>query len=530
MTRIGSFFLLTQIIFCSCWSQTIEVISPYESGTLRDGQAVGKWMFYDSIGHLSVGVDYEQNKLLFSEIDTSNYLVASSNGQWQRKKLTIPTRFVGSYTRLFEYYSKAASSLNLKEDKLYWLVFTVDIDGKAKNPEILGNPNKRLKTKILETFQLAPNAWIPGAIGNETVQTKFAMPILICENKCDSFDEVIRKRITANGKVIFPIAIKLVKSFSDSTVTRKLVLHRLDYSQLTWTPDDKHVLLKTCANEGCYTYFFNTTTFRLEKIYYAPDSYLIFCKTDDCEKVIVNYDAKMDYDLIYEYSSGNSINVISKNNDVIHSYNNNFDRYLIVRREERKGSQLIVVKNGKETDVTNTQEPGWDKHVQSFALVSDTSFLRMSWKKMMPIIELFDTYRRQRKVLLNEAFEFLALSPDKTKILVNEMEPKLRATSKLCLYDLKSGNLTRLTDSFDQINTAFFSNNMQDVFFSNPKKTFKISLSNKKVTVMNNMSTPTFSNDETRMVYFSKSKGNILLHLANSDGSSPVVLHSQKVD
>jgi Tol biopolymer transport system component len=201
-----------------------------------------------------------------------------------------------------------------------------------------------------------------------------------------------------------------------------------------------------------------------------------------------------------------------------------------VRRQDKKGSQLILVKNGKQIDVTSTQNQGWDKHVQSFALVSDTSFLRMSWKNMMPVIELFDIYGRQKRVLLNENFEFLALSPSKTQILVNEIEPTLRSTSKLCLYDLKTGTVTRLTDSYDQINKAFFSNDLKNVFFSNQKKTFKIQLLNRKITAINNISTPTFSNDETRMVYFSKSKGNILLHLANSDGSSPVVLHSQKID
>ncbi len=171
-----------------------EIVSnnPLEQGLVRAGQRVGVWQYFDYPGELGLEIDYETMQVLHLKPDSSLFVVREG-GRWVRQRLKSPCRPHGSRMLIVEnYYRKLNTQYELyrradqkKEPVETILTFEVGAEGVATNPKVWGYTKFGMEKMMLDAFDSAPNAWIPGIKMDGSVATcRFGAYVKICPDTC----------------------------------------------------------------------------------------------------------------------------------------------------------------------------------------------------------------------------------------------------------------------------------------------------------------------------------------------------------
>ncbi|MBI3481426.1 MAG: hypothetical protein HY015_00335, partial [Bacteroidetes bacterium] len=281
------FFLFISV---TSFSQTVEIVEPYIRGSLVNGVPKGRWEICDSVGAPGLIVDYSTGKIHFRGVDTSKFLVKEEDGTWQWESLQTPARFFGSIAKLQSHYLKFLADVRF--NKIVWLVFEIDIDGKAKKPIIAGEAPNWVQNRIIEAFTLAPNDWIAGISNNKTVKTRVSIPIVNCREDCNDVIEQLKNPLVEHGKALFTISLnssptirfKSPGSNLNSIVTRNALFY-FGENEILWSNDDSRILVKSKGIDGTTTQIIKSDSFTVEKTIFSTYHYLIKCNSEDCSEV-----------------------------------------------------------------------------------------------------------------------------------------------------------------------------------------------------------------------------------------------------
>lgn len=155
------------------------VSNEYQRGKLKDGYKTGYWEYFDRPGELSLKINYNTGQLLYLIPDSSEYVIFE-NGIWQKSKLDIQPRYIGS---MVEFYKIIESNFNtklLKSDKndsgnLY-VMFEVDTMGHAGNFMVSNSPSIKCTEEIIRVLNMIPNLWISGMKENRNYAARLIIP------------------------------------------------------------------------------------------------------------------------------------------------------------------------------------------------------------------------------------------------------------------------------------------------------------------------------------------------------------------
>ncbi len=170
--------------------------TPLEQGMVLNGQRVGVWKYFDYPGRLGMEIDYETMRLLYFQPDSGMYVV-QDGGLWTKQRLTRPCRPHGSGMSVIEHYQREirvpfelqrrAKEKNSVIQTI--LTFDVDQNGNAGNPIVTGYTGFGMEKMMMETFEGAPNYWIPGVkVDGTPASCRFGITITICPDNCETVE------------------------------------------------------------------------------------------------------------------------------------------------------------------------------------------------------------------------------------------------------------------------------------------------------------------------------------------------------
>ncbi len=518
MRVIILFFFVASILEAA--AQKLQIISPFESGTIENGKPVGKWEFSDSVGTTSFTLDHTSGNLTFAKKDTSTYLIRLGNS-WQRRKLDSPCRFYGSYTTLFRYYIQELPSF-FSLDRIIWLVFDVNESGYAESPAIIGSVTSSDKKRILDVFGNAPNTWIPGVLDGKNVRSRFCIPIFTCIDECVEIKKILYERSNELGKSLFPIGYKKYKKTEPNYKSMRIADLYFATNQIIWSKDDSQILIKVKSQNGSYTNVINSQTYQIEKKLMGNEPYLVKCLSNDCNQLLINYSPFLEWDLVAEYSIPNStFKVLSDRHDILPIPNSTGEKICIARRENH-AQQLVVIDKGKST--VNYSEHFTESEVKPLEWIDDFRIICSVGNASFAFnqLEIFDIQTKSRTKLPVKNAEFVSLSPDRDKILVKEKDPTLGLNSKLVIIDAHSYTPTSLFKSFKTISSAYWLAGSDRILYSIENKSKVIDLKTGNEEVVNKISHPFVSHDGKKIVYATRN-GKFFISDLNGDNPHEII-------
>ncbi|MGJ3235946.1 hypothetical protein [Marivirga sp.] len=191
-------------------AQIQEIDEPYQKGKVENGYRVGIWHYYDSKDEIAVSFDYDSNKLIHINKDTSSYLLYDD--KWKSLKPDRQIRYLGSHFYLYDFlamnlsstYSSDAAKKNINTIILLELEF--DEKGVLVKKNIIGKHKEYFEEGILEVTASIPEYWIPAVYKGETVKSKIAFP-LIYTNKKNEKKQPKVEDIDYDGKLMGSVKI-----------------------------------------------------------------------------------------------------------------------------------------------------------------------------------------------------------------------------------------------------------------------------------------------------------------------------------
>lgn len=518
------------VFFISNWnvatSQKIEVISPYERGQMMDGVPIGKWSFSDQIEKVDITIDYGLGKVIFNEPDTNSFIVKQGDN-WISQKLETPTRLLGSYLRLVKHYQDNIEC-DYNKEKIIWLIFEVDIDGKAKNPSLKGEYTAKELKNIIAAFNSAPNDWIPGEFNGQKVKSLFSIPVSNCIDECREIEEKLKIKSSDFGKRLVNIGFKQFrKTKPDTSFHGKNSQLYFNQNQIIWSPDDSRILVKFHSVEGTYTQIINATSLTIENTLFAPENYVIKCHSSDCKDLLINYSTRLQGDLIISYAldQPDSYRVLTSKLDVMPVPSQFNESIAFMRKYDYDKMQLCTY--NRETGVVNYSKyfKEHDVRPQSWAKENEL-IIRISENKTQQL-EIFDIKSLRRTPLGSTNMEIVAISSDYKKIAIKKFLDITNAYSRLFWVDLEQKKQHQITKSFRNITTVYWTLDSERVIYSNEKGTHSFSIEDKTTNELNKMQGVIISNNRNKIVFTNASDGN--LYLSNIDGSNPNLLSKVSV-
>lgn len=162
-------------------------------GQFINNKKIGTWDFFDfRTGDLEQRFDFDRNKCLFLNLESSEQNHFIQNGEWILDKLdTIPV-VIGGLSNLkldlideaYKCTEKALymnSSIADQFPKAGFAIFSfvVTKSGETKNFKILLSSGNTFEDELLEKIENTRNDWLPGIYKHETVDTEFLIPMYV---------------------------------------------------------------------------------------------------------------------------------------------------------------------------------------------------------------------------------------------------------------------------------------------------------------------------------------------------------------
>ncbi len=173
--------------------KTIREDRVVAKGQFINNKKIGVWDFFDfRTGDLEQRFDFDRNKCLFLNLESSEQNHFIQNGEWILDKLdTIPV-VIGGLSNLkldlideaYKCTEKALymnSSIADQFPKAGFAIFSfvVTKSGEAKNFKILLSSGNTFEDELLKIIEDTRNDWLPGIYKRETVDTEFLIPMYV---------------------------------------------------------------------------------------------------------------------------------------------------------------------------------------------------------------------------------------------------------------------------------------------------------------------------------------------------------------
>jgi Tol biopolymer transport system component len=512
----GSFFFLICVGLQYASAQTTTVFNPCETGKLSGGNKIGVWSYYDIPGKLSLKIDYDKPELIYIESDTADFVIKDDQGKWIRTKVDVPTRFIGSYTILFDYYSnKFFSSVNnvtTAQEGIVALTFEVNQEGLAVNPVITQSTNDELSNHLLSIFNEAPNAWIVGSKNGKPITSRFQLSYGFCRKKSDCTNRT--KPQIDLAKSLFESKIKIDLR---TTVTISKSFQGYDYPK--WSPDGSKIFFYSNLNDKNGVFIVDKDGANPYQIPYQVEINNPYWGLDS-KSIYFDYKFLMLPNSIAKFlSDTKSIQTIDIDNAFEPIAHKNKLAYTIINQNNKKQIRIRQYK-----PPFSFEEPiNLNGNIAAVSWNLDgTKLIIQKIDEDYRSLYVYNTTDQSVNILPILKSQFCGWSPDYSKVLVSQFEFK----DQLFVIDLKSNTATPITKKSDSIHDVQWLANgiisyMQytNLFIMNSDGS-----SSKKI--LSNIFSPSWNASGTQVAYVDVKKKDLRVFDLNTEEIK--VIHSLK--
>lgn len=455
----------------------IRKVSPFEIGQYdSSGMPVGIWNYYDKPDTLALTINYSNFQLIYLNIPTVyNYVLWNDN--WAALPMKRPARYVGSLAKAHEslqpfFFSFFGESYFKKDDindYIIWISFTVNQEGKVCDLQVDPSLPEKPLNNLHYLLEKNLESWIPAIFRNSEVPSRFTIPIGLCQEDCDAFENLKAYQITEHGQILFKVG------FRKSKIIR---INLRPYSELqrgkilSWTFDGKNIL------------YYDTEQARLNKINLQGEveELILFdrphpvqCLNKECSSFLINFFLNIDNSYCIYNSKYNQLSYI---NSLDYS-----DRILTVpetemiyfSRNSSKQSYLISLNrnNNKQDTVASCHEcimfPISSK--QHMILYSE----KQSGSSMQKIIVKDLANNTSKQLPLVNAF-FHDWTSDGHYLLFEKTDMD-SGKSKLYTFNLNTSETNEVCKLSSYTDKGFFGNSPDLIYFTSGNNLYKLNIS-----------------------------------------------------
>jgi hypothetical protein len=160
----------------TAWGQLIT------KGQFKDNIEAGLWEFYDyRTGDLEQKFDYDNNKIVFLNLESTAQNHFYYNGQWILDKLDTVPFVIGGLSnlrlKLVETAYSYTKAPNFPKAGVAIFSFIVTKEGKTKDFKISQSSENSFEKRLLNIIESSMENWRPGIYKGEAVDTEFLIPM-----------------------------------------------------------------------------------------------------------------------------------------------------------------------------------------------------------------------------------------------------------------------------------------------------------------------------------------------------------------
>ncbi|MCX7636893.1 MAG: hypothetical protein N2044_03505 [Cyclobacteriaceae bacterium] len=511
----------------------IVKLTLYEIGRFDStGKPVGIWNYFDEPGEVSLVVNYDNGALLYQKVKSSTQEIFLSD-KWVITNVQRPARYLGSLNDLIYHYHKNVSMFLAREleindqlkkihEEIFWLSFEVDTHGRAANPTVnslYGNNTAIIDRIFLNGFETAPALWIPALHKGVEVPVRFTIPFYYCRKgdcKINSIPQT--ESITPYGQILFSMPVSRRGPYE--AAFPKMLQLKSSGNKLGWSPDGQYVLFQHAFTPSSYlnyvfTHQMPALMYRLDQSGRVINGFLltsqsnIVCASNDCSDFLFQSLNAVTPWLGYYNNKFSSISYAKSY--YLHHPVPRYDKPVVTVGKLNPGNNLQILEWNWQTNTLSEPYPEL-VHAIPITWINEKKLLV---QQMNPFGEthnlvLFDEGTKKADMLpFIDAYIF-DISKDKRHLIIARSDPYSKTFVKLFRINLETLAEERITKDYMDIQTAFFGESEDEIFYLLGFDVKKLDLrTNKSKKVLSGVSMPSINPQRTDIVYIDQKSKSI---------------------